>query len=100
MNSQSRHYSTVGLSLAVVGVLCFSLRPILIKLAYTWAQDPVTLLALRMAFAAPFFAAATFWSRRNAAASPLGPRDFALVVVLGLLSYYAASFLDFLALQY
>ena len=99
MNDQLRRYSAVGLLFAVAGVLCFSLRPILIKLAYAWSQDPVTLLALRMAFAAPFRRRA-FWSGRSGANAPIARRDFVLVIVLGLLSYYAASFLDFLALQY
>jgi drug/metabolite transporter (DMT)-like permease len=96
---QDKHW-TVGLLLAIGGVLCFSLRPILIKLAYAWSQDPVTLLALRMAFAAPFFAGVSLWTRRRDALSPLSARDLWYVVLLGLLSYYAASFLDFLALQY
>jgi drug/metabolite transporter (DMT)-like permease len=100
MNDQLRRYSAVGLLFAIAGVLCFSLRPILIKLAYAWSQDPVTLLALRMAFAAPFFVGVAFWSGRDGTNKPIGRRDFVLVIVLGLLSYYAASFLDFLALQY
>jgi len=100
MNDQLRRYSAVGLVFAIAGVLCFSLRPILIKLAYAWSQDPVTLLALRMAFAAPFFVGVAFWSGRSGANEPIGRRDFMLVIGLGLLSYYAASFLDFLALQY
>ena len=100
MNDQLRRYSAVGLLFAIAGVLCFSLRPILIKLAYAWSQDPVTLLALRMAFAAPFFVGVAFWSGRSGANEPIGRRDFMLVIGLGLLSYYAASFLDFLALQY
>ena len=53
-----------------------------------------------MAFAAPFFSGVAFWSRRSGAENPLARRDVVLVVLLGLLSYYAASFLDFLALQY
>ena len=100
MSGESRRYWTVGLLFAIAGVLCFSLRPILIKLAYRWAQDPVTLLALRMAFAAPFFVGVAFWSGRNGATVSLTRRDFVQVVVLGLISYYAASFLDFYALQY
>lgn len=96
---RARNYWTVGLLLAIGGVLCFSLRPILIKLAYAWSQDPVTLLALRMAFAAPFFAGVAVWSR-SGATSAISSRDMTYVVLLGLLSYYAASFLDFLALQY
>jgi len=94
------NHSTIGLLFAIGGVLCFSLRPILIKLAYAWLQDPVTLLALRMAFAAPFFAGVSLWTRRRDALNPLSSRDLWYVVLLGLLSYYAASFLDFLALQY
>ena len=90
----------VGVLLAALGVLFFSLRPILIKLAYGYAQDPITLLALRMAFSAPFFAVAAMWTNRRGTLKPLSRRDLALVVLLGLLSYYAASFLDFLALQY
>lgn len=99
MTVESRQWS-VGISLAVVGVLCFSLRPILIKLAYQYMQDPVTLLALRMAFSAPFFVVAAVWSGYRSLATPLKRRDLWQVVLLGLLSYYAASFLDFLALQY
>ncbi len=90
----------IGLLLAAIGVLFFSLRPILIKLASGYAQDPITLLALRMAFSAPFFAVVAVWSNRRSTLKPLSRRDLALVVLLGLLSYYAASFLDFLALQY
>jgi drug/metabolite transporter (DMT)-like permease len=93
-------YLAAGLLLAIGGVICFSLRPILIKLAYAYVVDPVTLLALRMTFAVPFFLAAAFWVRGRASARPLARREIASVVVLGLLSYYLSSFLDFLGLQY
>ena len=92
---------TIGLLLAIGGVLCFSLRPILIKLAYAWSQDPVTLLALRMAFAAPFFAGVgDLDAPSQAPSAPFRRATWSYVVTLGLLSYYAASYLDFLALQY
>jgi len=100
MSAEPQHSRTTGLLFAIAGVLCFSLRPIFIKLSYAWAQDPVTLLALRMAFAGPFFVAVAVWIHRRGPVEPLAPRDMLYVVVLGLLSYYAASFLDFLALQY
>jgi len=41
------------------------LRPFFIRLAYVYAQDPVTLLALRMTFALPFFVAIAAWSGRD-----------------------------------
>ena len=95
-----RGWFVVGLLLAVGGVVFFSLRPIFIKLAYAWVTDPVTLLALRMVFSVPFFIAAALWVRSATGHRPLAGRELAAVVALGILSYYGASFLDFLALQY
>ena len=100
MAVRSRGWFVAGLLLAIGGVVCFSLRPIFIKLAYAWATDPVTLLALRMVFSLPFFIAAALWVRSGTDHRPLAGRQLAAVVALGILSYYGASFLDFLALQY
>jgi drug/metabolite transporter (DMT)-like permease len=95
-----RGWLAAGIALAVGGVVFFSLRPIFIKLAYAWVTDPVTLLALRMVFSVPFFIAAALWVRSATEHRPLAGRELAAVVALGILSYYGASFLDFLALQY
>jgi drug/metabolite transporter (DMT)-like permease len=95
-----RGWFVTGLLLAVGGVVFFSLRPIFIKLAYAWVTDPITLLALRMVFSVPFFIAAALWVRSATGHRPLAGRELAAVVALGILSYYGASFLDFLALQY
>ena len=95
-----RGYFLAGLLFAVGGVVFFSLRPIFIKLAYAWVTDPVTLIALRMVFSVPFFIAAALWVRSGAEHRPLAGRELGLVAGLGILSYYGASFLDFLALQY
>jgi drug/metabolite transporter (DMT)-like permease len=51
-----------------------------------------------MAFALPFFVVAYAWSARNAA--PLTTADHARLIAIGLLGYYAASYLDFLGLQH
>ena len=86
--------------LALGGVVCFSIRPVFIKLAYAHVVDPVTLIALRMIFSLPFFLGAAFWVRSGGEHRPLATRDLVAVGALGVLSYYGASFLDFLALQY
>src|SRR5258708_5621884 len=86
--------------MAIAGVVCFSLRPILIKLAYGYVVDPVTLLALRMIFALPFFLAAAAWVGRDATRNRLTRRDVWAIVFLGFIGYYFASFVDFLGLQY
>ena len=95
-----RGYFVAGLLLAVGGVVCFSIRPIFIKLAYAHVVDPVTLIGLRMIFSLPFFLGAALWVRSGGEHRPLSGRDLAAVCGLGVLSYYGASFLDFLALQY
>jgi drug/metabolite transporter (DMT)-like permease len=97
---RTRSWFVAGLLLAIGGVVFFSLRPIFIKLAYAHVTDPITLLALRMVFSVPFFIAAALWVRSGVEHRPLAGRELAAVVGLGILSYYAASFLDFLALQY
>jgi len=87
-----------GIALAVTGSVLFSGKAVVVKLAYRYGVDPATLLALRMAFALPFFVVAYVWSARGAA--PLAASDHLRLIVIGLLGYYAASYLDFLGLQY
>jgi len=93
-------YGAGGIALALVGVLAFSLKAIVVKLIYRYNLDPVTLLALRMVFALPFFVVAAAWANRGRAVPPLTLRDSALIGVLGILGYYAGSMFDFTGLQY
>jgi drug/metabolite transporter (DMT)-like permease len=86
--------------MAITGVMCFSLRALFIKLAYGYVVDPITLLALRMAFSLPFFLAAVAWVGRDSTRTPIGRRDAWAIVLLGFVGYYFASFADFLGLQY
>jgi drug/metabolite transporter (DMT)-like permease len=91
----------VGALFAVLGVLGFSFKAILIKLAYRAAPvDPVALLTLRMLYSAPFFVAMAWWSGRATGTPPIGRRDACLLAALGFIGYYLSSLLDFLGLQY
>ena len=87
-----------GMALAVLAAFGFSFKAILVKLAYPYGVEPITLLALRMAFALPAFLWVGFSASRNAPA--LGLRDWSAVAVLALLGYYGASILDFNGLKY
>jgi drug/metabolite transporter (DMT)-like permease len=92
-------YRRWGVALAVVGTLVFSFRPILVKLVYAaHPVSPVTLLFLRMTISLPFFLAVAWWLRHDE--PRLTARDWAAVAALGFTGYYAASFLDFIGLQY
>ena len=91
----------VGPLCAVVGVFGFSVKAILIKLAYAWHPiDAVTLLTLRMLFSVPFFIAMAWWSGRAPGARALTRADWTSLVALGFVGYYVASLLDFMGLAY
>lgn len=89
----------VGLAFAVLGAVGFSFKAILVKLAYRYGVDAETLLALRMAFALPFFVVMGVLASRRAAAA-LSARDWMWLAALGFFGYYLASYLDFLGLDY
>ena len=87
-----------GLLLAVMGSIAFSGKAIIVKLAYRYGVDAVTLIMLRMLFALPFFAVMAWWASRGK--PPLTRRDWLGVLGLGFTGYYLASFLDFIGLAY
>lgn len=87
-----------GLAIAIVGAVLFSTKAVVAKLLYRYHIDAVTLIAFRMLFSLPAFAAVAFWQMR--AGPPLSNSDRWRLVALGLIGYYLSSFLDFLGLQY
>ncbi|MFI4953592.1 MAG: DMT family transporter [Burkholderiales bacterium] len=91
----------LGPAFAVVGVLGFAFKAILIKLAYAWtAIDAVTLLTLRMIYSAPFFALMAWWAARARDVRPLARGDWFAIAWLGFIGYYVSSLVDFMGLQY
>ncbi|MCA1854425.1 DMT family transporter [Massilia oculi] len=87
-----------GLAIAVAGAVLFSTKAIVAKLLYRYQIDAVTLIAFRMLFSLPVFAAVALWKMRTQ--PPLAVRDRWRIVGLGLLGYYLSSYLDFLGLQH
>jgi len=64
---------------------------VLVKLAYAYSVDAVTLLALRMLFALPFFIVMAIWAARRESAVDITRRDWGVLALLGVLGYYLAS---------
>lgn len=87
-----------GLILAIVGSIAFSGKAIIVKLAYRYGVDAVTLIMYRMLFALPIFAVMAWWSSREKEA--LTRNDWLGILGLGFTGYYLASFLDFAGLAY
>ncbi len=93
-----RNAAWSGLILASVGAVAFSGKAIIVKLAYRYGVDAVTLIMYRMLFALPLFVALSWWAGRGRPA--LTRRDWRVVLGLGFSGYYLASFLDFAGLVY
>ena len=97
--SHQFHFSkdtSTSLLLAVGAAMGFGMKAIFIKLAFPYGVSPVTLLALRMIFAAPFF----LWVGLRSAGKPLDRYTLLGVIGCGLAGYYSASIFDFIGLQY
>ncbi|MGR9114124.1 MAG: DMT family transporter [Gammaproteobacteria bacterium] len=92
-----------GLIFVLLGALGFSTKSILIKLAYGVSDqvDAISLLALRMLFALPFFLIVAVWHhKRNTSSQALQKKQWLSLAMLGMMGYYLASYLDFIGLQY
>ena len=92
-----------GYAFAAVGAALFSTKAIFIKLAYMDRVDPALMLAWRMIFAMPFYAAIGVWAydqkRRRGEAMP-DKSSIARAAVTGFVGYYMASQFDFAGLAY
>ena len=95
--SAQKHFAT-GLLFAIVGSIAFSGKAIIVKLAYRYGVDAVTLIMYRMLFALPIFAVMAWWASRGKEA--LTRNDWLGVLGLGFTGYYLASYLDFAGLAY
>ena len=92
-----------GFFMAALGAVLFSGKAIVVKFTYRYGIDAVTLIAFRMLFAMPFFAAVAWHQSRLAARGQIVVmtwKERLQVCLLGLLGYYLSSFLDFLGLRY
>ncbi len=82
----------------MLGSIAFSGKAIIVKLAYRYGVDAVTLIMYRMLFALPIFAAMAWWASRGK--PPMTRHDWLGVLGLGVTGYYLASFLDFAGLAF
>ncbi|MFZ2313070.1 MAG: EamA family transporter, partial [Methylobacter sp.] len=83
----------IGCGLVLLGALGFSAKSIIIKLAYAASTqvDAITLLALRMLFALPFFLLVAVWHNKKSPAQALDKKQWLMIAVLGFIGYYLAS---------
>ncbi len=89
--------------LVFLSAICFAAKAVMVKLAYRFDIDTVSMLALRMLFSLPFFLVIAWSAHRKAIArgeEPIYGGDLLKIAGLGLLGYYFASLFDFMGLRY
>ncbi|MFT3933796.1 MAG: DMT family transporter [Chitinophagaceae bacterium] len=102
MTETKQHNSRIAGAVATfLGAVLFSTKAIIVKKAFQDIKiDALSLLALRMICAFPFYIVIALYNSRKKDVQPLTKRQWISVIVLGLFGYYASSLLDFVGLQY
>ncbi len=89
-----------GILLGVLGIVLFSSKAVMVKLAYRYQVDAISILLLRMVFSFPFYVVIAFLYRNKKNEETVTNKDYLWVVAFGLVGYYLASYFDFVGLTY
>ena len=90
---------TLGVILAIIGVMLFSVKAVMVKLAYEYHIDSVTLLLFRMLFAFPFYLIIALYNKPQNK-KEIKRKDYLWLIFFGFMGYYLASWFDFEGLNY
>jgi drug/metabolite transporter (DMT)-like permease len=92
----------LGIALVLAASLGFASKAIFIKLSYQvdGSIDAITVMALRMLLALPFFLITALFYRRRQGQSELTRGDYARILYLGFMGYYLSSYLDLSGLHH
>lgn len=91
---------SLGIFYGVLGVVMFSSKAVMVKLAYRYDVDTLDLLLFRMLFSLPFYIFILFLIRKKSANTKIVGKDYAWLLLFGFVGYYLASYFDFLGLNY
>ena len=89
-----------GVLFGVLGIILFSSKAIMVKLAYQYNVDALSVLLLRMLFSFPFYVVIAMIYRKEKTSVTLEKIDYYWVVFFGFVGYYLASYFDFVGLTY
>ncbi|MBX2933268.1 MAG: DMT family transporter [Ferruginibacter sp.] len=101
MKDAARKIYITGSLITFAGAILFSTKAIFVKLAFAATHtDAITLLALRMVFALPFYLAIAFFYSSRDTNVKFTNRQWIIVIAMGLTGYYLSSLFDFMGLQF
>ena len=96
---KSKQTFVYGILFGVIGIVLFSSKAIMVKLAYQYNIDAISVLLLRMLFSFPFYIAIAHIYRKEKKETT-EKYDYLWLVVFGFIGYYLASYFDFVGLTY
>jgi len=91
---------SLGILYGVLGVVLFSSKAVMVKLAYGYNVETLDLLLFRMLFSLPFYIIILVLIRKKTAKAKIVPTDYAWLFLFGFVGYYLASYFDFLGLNH
>ena len=89
-----------GIVLGLLGIILFSSKAVMVKLAYQYHIDALGVLLLRMLFSFPFYLGIAIFSKPINQDIVLVKKDYVWLFVLGFVGYYLSSYFDFVGLVY
>ena len=89
----------LGVFIGVLGIVLFSSKAVMVKLAYAYNVDAITMLLLRMLFSFPIYIIIAFLYRKKQKEN-INRKDYLWIIFFGFVGYYLASFFDFVGLTY
>lgn len=96
---KSKQTFVYGILIGVLGIILFSSKAVMVKLAYRYNIDAISVLLLRMLFSFPFYIVIAYLYRKEKKETTV-PKDYAWIAFFGIVGYYLASYFDFVGLTY
>ncbi len=88
-----------GVLIAIVGVVMFSAKAIMVKIAYQYDMTTIHQLLFRMLFVLPVYLYIAF-TKKPEKIEEVKKTDYFSIFAFGFIGYYLASYFDFLGLNY
>ncbi|WP_035090758.1 DMT family transporter [Aquimarina macrocephali] len=96
---QNSKLSSYGIALAIIGIVLFSAKAVLVKLVYKFEISSEHLLLFRMLFSLPIYIVLALY-KKPVEKDKIRRIDYLWILFFGFVGYYLASYFDFLGLKY
>ena len=89
-----------GILLGILGIVLFSSKAVMVKLAYQYQVDALSILFLRMLFSFPFYLVIAVFYSKQENPGVIVKNDYVWLAFFGMVGYYLSSYFDFVGLVY